>query len=402
MKQLWIISELFYPEETSTGHYLTQIALGLGLRYEVGVLCSQPTYSQRGKRSPRHEQYEGVTIYRCFSTTLNKNILPCRILNFLTVSLSLFLSALRRFKKGDKALVVTNPPLLPFFILMACRLKGAKSVLLVHDVYPEVFEIAGICSRKSVLYRFIDRLSLWLYQGMDRVVVLGRDMARVAEGKGAKPEQIEIITNWADLSEVYPIPKEQNPVCSKFGLSDQFVVQYCGNMGRTHGLECLVGAAEALESEADVLFMLVGSGARYNWLEEFVQNQSIKNTLVLPRCSREDLNHYLNACDIGVISFMPGMSGVSVPSRMYNIMAAGKPILAIADNESELAMVVSEERIGWVVNPGDREGIIAAIKEAKSNSNELIAMGQRARQVAETKYSLESVIEKYNTLFESL
>lgn len=272
----------------------------------------------------------------------------------------------------------------------------------MHDVYPEVLAIAGICSRKSFLYRVADRLSSKLFQKMERVVVLGRDMARLAEGKGVDPKRIDIITNWADLDEIYPVPEGQNPIIHKYGLNEKLTVQYCGNMGRTHGIECLVAAAEALGQESDICFMMVGSGARFKWVEDTVQERGLENTRVLPRCDRKDLNYYLNACDIGVISFMPGMAGISVPSRMYNIMAAGKPILAIADQDSELAMVVREEEIGWVVNSGDTDGIIAAIKEARGNPVELNAMGKRARKVAETKYSLERVIEQYRTLFESL
>jgi glycosyltransferase involved in cell wall biosynthesis len=111
------------------------------------------------------------------------------------------------------------------------------------------------------------------------------------------------------------------------------------------------------------------------------------------------LSGYLNACDIGLISFKPGMCGVSVPSRMYNIMAAGKPILAIADSDSELARVVREERIGWVVDPGNSRAISAAMVEAKSSPEELIAMGLRARNAAESKYCFDKIIGKYRNLF---
>jgi colanic acid biosynthesis glycosyl transferase WcaI len=123
---------------------------------------------------------------------------------------------------------------------------------------------------------------------------------------------------------------------------------------------------------------------------------------ILSRCARDELNETLNACDIAVISFAQGMSGVSVPSRMYNIMAAGKPILAITDNDSELAMVVREEKIGWVVSPGDIEDLKKVLHEAISSKEQLIGMGERARKAAQLKYSLQGVVDGYREFLDTI
>jgi colanic acid biosynthesis glycosyl transferase WcaI len=142
-RRLWVVSELYYPEETSTGHFLTHIAEGLAAHYPVSALCSQPTYSKRGSRAPRREVRHGVEIHRGLGTTFDKDVLPGKLANALTISLSLFLTALRRFRRGDVALVVTNPPFLPFLTRLACALRGARCVLLIHDVYPETLIAAG-------------------------------------------------------------------------------------------------------------------------------------------------------------------------------------------------------------------------------------------------------------------
>jgi colanic acid biosynthesis glycosyl transferase WcaI len=235
-----------------------------------------------------------------------------------------------------------------------------------------------------------------------RVVVIGRDMARLAYHKGADPRTLEIITNWADLNEITPTRRDANPVLRKLGLTDHFVVQYCGNMGLTHGLDDLLQAANALRDQPDIHLLMIGSGARYEWLQRAVGDGRLTNISVLPRCPRSQLNDYLNACDIAVVSLMPGMSGVSVPSRMYNIMAAGKPILAIADEDSELALTVREEGIGWVVAPGDQPGIVTVIRAAEANPAQLQTMGWRARQVAQEKFSQERIAGQYRELFASL
>ncbi|MCA9071662.1 MAG: hypothetical protein KDA84_22200, partial [Planctomycetaceae bacterium] len=138
--RIWVVSELYYPEDTSTGYYLTRIAQGLAERSSdpVHVLCGRPTYAARGQKTAWRETHGGVRIQRCWGTTWNKNRLLLRIVNLLTLSVSVFLVAAWRLQRGDRVLVVTNPPLLPFVISWACRLRGARCALLIHDVYPDV------------------------------------------------------------------------------------------------------------------------------------------------------------------------------------------------------------------------------------------------------------------------
>lgn len=397
---IWIVTELYYPEETSTGHFLTRIAEGLAQTGEVSVLCSQPTYSQRGIKAPTKEVHMGVKICRCWGAKLNKDLLPFRIINIVTISVSIFLSGLVRFRRDDKVIVVTNPPLLPFLITIASKLKHNRTILLVHDVYPEVLVASGILNPGSIVCKLIQSATRWLYETVKSVIVIGRDMKKIVVSKCGNADKVHLITNWADLDIVKPLEREENSVLKAHGLHDQFVVQYCGNFGRTHGLEYLLETAVETTNEENLHFLMVGSGARKIWLEKQVAVQKITNITILPRCQRDDLNETLNACDVAVISFVQGMSGVSVPSRMYNIMAAGKPILAIADADSELASVVIEENIGWVIPPGEIELLKSAINDAKSDRIRLKEMGQRARMVAESKYSFENIIYKYRNLLD--
>ena len=399
----WIVSELYFPEETSTGHFLTKIAEGLvQSSTPVSVLCSQPTYSQRGTRAPWREIHNGVHIYRCRGGWLNKDFLPFRIINFLTISLALFMFSLVHLQQGDKVLFVTNPPLLPYLITVSCRIRRAKPILLVHDVYPEVLAATDMISARSITYKFIQSVSHWLYDRVLSIIVIGRDMWKLAASKCRDRSKITLLTNWADLDIVHPIPRLKNAALKSLGLLDSFVVQYCGNMGRTHGLKYLTECADRMNGDTSFHFLLVGSGAGKASLEREKDRLKLENITILPRCPRKELNQYLNACDLSVISFIPGMFGVSVPSRMYNIMAAGKPILAIADRSSELALVVEEEKIGWVVPPGDIDALIAAIRDAKSDPSRLEEMGLHARKVAEEKYSFDRIIAHYQEIFRVL
>ncbi len=401
--RIWVVSELYYPEQSATGYFLTNIAEGLALQYPVHVICGQPTYSARGTRAPFRQSYHGVQILRCWSTTFDKDILFGRIMNLVTLTVSVFLRAVRHFRAGDRVIVVTNPPSLPFLVSLACRLKRAQCLLLIHDVYPDVLVATSMWRQSSPLIRFLDWLNLRLYRSMAWIIVLGRDMRGLVLRKLLRNDgRISIIPNWGDVDQVVPLRKEDTPLIRELGLTKRFVVQYSGNIGRTHGLESLIDAALLLRDQPDIHFLFIGSGAKKPWLEKTVNEHGLVNVTVLPLQPRNELCQSLNACDVAVISFVPGMAGVSVPSRMYNILAAGKPIIAVTDEESELALVVKEEEIGWIVPPNRPEKIKEVTLLARNDPETLQRMGRKAREVAEQKYSKSAVMEAYRALMQQV
>jgi glycosyltransferase involved in cell wall biosynthesis len=401
---LWVVSELYYPERTSTGHFLTGIAEGLASRFRVNALCAQPTYSARGTVAPRKEVHNGVHIHRCRSTALDKNVLAFRIVNIATMTVSMLIAALAGMRRGDLVLVVTNPPLLPYVMLLAARMRGARTVLLVHDVYPEVLVATGMIGPHSFLEKLGQRASQFLLRGVDRIVAIGRDMRDVLLRRGEDLRQkIDIIPNWGDTDVVVPNNPAADRLLSSLGLQDKFVVQYLGNMGRTHPLDLLLDAAKLLSSDAEVHFIFCGEGARRRSMERRIERERPANVTLLPPCSSEDLPAHLDACDLSVIALIPGMSGNSVPSRMYNVMAAGKPILAISEDDSELCRVVREEDIGWTLSAkATTEDIATVIRAAAADRARLETMGQRARHAAEERYSRTHVVESFGALFDGM
>lgn len=402
-QRIWIVSELYYPELTSTGYFLTGIAEGLASAYDVSALCGQPSYWARGVRAPSHEKLNGVDVFRCRATTFDKNKLLFKIINLITISFSIFWKALFRFHRGDIVIAVTNPPLLPYLTALACRLRGANFVLLIHDVYPEIFTRLGILKPHSIPVQLLDRASRWLYNSAERIIVLGRDMRDLSAAKlSVRRNRVVIATNWGDTDAVYPQPLSENRLLSKLNLSERFVVQYCGNIGRTHGITDLLDASESLVPDPEFHFLLIGWGAMKPWAVQQKQARNLENLTILDPLPFEEFRDGLNACNIAIISFSSGMSGISVPSRMYNVLAAGKPLMAVCDNDSELAAVVREEGIGWVIAPGRPDLIVSALREAKAHPGCLRSMGERARKAAETKYTKAHVLEIYQSLIESL
>jgi len=402
--RLWVVSELYYPEQTSTGYFMTELAEGLAAARDVRVICSQPTYSARGTLAPAAEVRNGVAIERCAGTRFDKDKLPLRVVNLLTISASIGWTAWRRVRRGDLVLVVTNPPSLPFVVFLAARLRRARVALRIEDVYPDVLVAAGMARAGSLPVRVIAAATRWLYRRMERVVVLGGDMAVLAAEKlGDRAARLVRIPNWGDTEAVRPQPRAENALLRDLGIQDRFVIQYMGNMGRTHGVDGLASAAVRLRERRDLHFLFVGWGARKAALEDTVRGERLERVTVLPGCPQSELPTYANACDVSVIAFQPGMAGVSVPSRMYNVMAAGKPILAVAEPESELAMVVAEQAIGWVVPPDDLDALVEGIERAAATpAAELAAMRQRARRFVEAHHSKARVVAQYVELMRAL
>lgn len=402
MDKIIIVSELYYPEQSATGRVLTGIAEGLTAKDTVHVLCAQPSYNQRGVRAPKSELYNGVDIRRCWSTTCDPRKIWGRLLNFATTSLSIGWRAFFSIKRDDKVLVVTNPPLLPFLIRWVCWFKGAKFVLLVHDVYPDVFVPLGLMQSSHPFYRMLSRASGKLYASADRVVVLGRDMARLVEGKSKGLAQEIVISNWGDTDEIIPMPKSENALLQKLNLTEKFIVHYSGNHGRTHDLLSIIEAAKLLEDERDVHFLFIGEGSGKAEVVARAGELELENVTFCTFVDRAELNTSLNAADVSVLAFKKGMAGISVPSRLYNLMAAGKPILGVVDNNSEVADVIREARLGVAVSPESPRDLAEQIISLKNEDELRVKMAENSRNEAVSKYSYDVTKQQYRKLFDSL
>ncbi len=400
---IWFLSEVYYPDEQGTAFYTTGIAEGLARDFTVKVLCSCPTVTARGASVARREVRKGVQIERCMGTTFNKDILPLRLINLFSYSIAIFFMAVARIKRGDIVIAVTSPPSAPFIAKMVCALRGASCVLRLEDVYPEVLVATGMIGKESFANRVLGLLNKWLYRSVDHITVLGRDMKTLAEKKlGGKCRDVRLIRSWADTDIVCPIPKEDNALLGELGLRDKFIVSCIGNMGRAQAVELMFEAVSRLKEHDGIHFLFIGSGAKRKWMEDTIRDRGLSNITFVNQRPREEQPIFLNACDISIISLLPGMTGAGVPSRTYNIMAAGKPVIALTCEHSEVALLVQEENIGWVVPPGDPSKLVQAILDAQSEPEKLKHMGQRAAAAANEKFSRSIIIEKYHDLIEGM
>lgn len=397
-KTLWIVTELYFPEETSTGYYLTRIAEGLTDTFNVKVLCGQPNYSQRGARAPKHEVRNAVKIFRAAGTTLNKNVILFRLINIATLSLTIFLQSFFRFRAGDGVLVVTTPPSLPFIAAISALFRGASYTLLIHDNYPEILIAAHKIRETSVIAKGLNVFNRWLYKYTAKIIVVGRDMKKLLETK-TRGLDIPIVTipNWAELETVRPESRAENRLLKELGLADKFIFLYAGNMGHPNDIETIVSCAGKLKQNPNIHFIFLGAGVKEPWLRKVAAEQNLTNITILEPKPRGEQIVFLNACDVALVSLVTRMRGVSMPSRTYNILAAGKPILAIVEDDTELTRVIEEENVGWSVPPGEPQLLFDKILEIYGKRRDLDKFGLRAREAAIAKYSLDVAIERYRS-----
>jgi len=397
-KRLWIMTEVYYPEEISTGYYLTSIAEGLAKDFDVRVLCGQPKHMSRGITAPKREVRNGVEIYRTSATTLDKNVMLYRLFNMFTIGVAMFYNSLKRFRKGDQILVVTAPPTMPLTTAFAALLRGASYTVLVQDSYPEILIAVGTLRKNSLSVSTINFFNRWVYKYAAKIIVMGRDMNELFQRKTSGLDiPILTIPNWADLETIHPTPRENNQLLKELGILDKFVFLYAGNIGHPTDVETIIHSAEQLRDHREIHFLFIGAGVKKKWVEDQVRERSLVNVTVLDYRPREDQIVFLNACDVGLIALIKGMWGTAMPSRTYNIIAAGKPVLALTEQDSELAQVIEEEGIGRYVEPGNSNDLTKAILQMFEDRTHLAEMGGRARAAAIEKYSLSGAVEKYRS-----
>lgn len=401
LQRLWVVSELYFPEETSTGYFITRIAEGLADRFNVRVICGQPAYSERGHVAAKKETRAGVKIVRVGATNFDKDRLALRLINLVSFSFLVFVHSVRCFRPNDVVLVVTNPPTGFLLIGIAARLRGAKAVLLVHDVYPDVLVPSGALKNGCLRYQFLSAIFTRSLSLFASVVVLGRDMKKLFEAKIGQQDRpmLALIPNWGDVDEIEPSRDFSLSFRRRYQLDAMTIIQFSGNIGRTHDVELVLDVARHLKHRNDISILFIGYGGKARIVEDAIQREDLTNVRFLPRQSRTDLGAMLAASDATIISLVPGMFGLSVPSRMYNVMAAGVPVIAIADAGSELCLMVEENGAGWT--PPRDAAALANLIEAIATSEGLAdarQRGKRGRDAVVAGYARNKVIDSFASL----
>lgn len=396
MAKIWIISEYYYPVVVTTGYYVTEIAeylVNKGL--DVGVITSNNSYYKDDiSACKKYETHNGVTIYRKIHRQIDKDSNKKRIWRLLSLSLSFWGMSLSKIKKGDQVIVLTNPAFFLLFMPLIRFMTKCKYHILVHDIFPENLSSIKKINQHSKFYSFIKKMYDFAYRQADSLISLGHDMSNVLSEKTRGKTSIKLITNWADTDKIVPKIKECTKVYNsiKNFAEGHIIFLFAGNLGKAQGLDNIMAAISKINT-TNARFLFIGAGAKSRDINEFAENNI--NTYSYGFINRSQQSDFLNACDIGIVTLAEGMYGLGVPSKSYNIMAAGRPILYIGEEDSEIGLCIKKYDIGWVVKPNSPDKLKEQIEYIVKDSTLLIQKGIKARKIAETIYGKNNILEQY-------
>lgn len=379
----------YWPDVEATGQLLTELLEDLSDDFDLEVVAGQPNAVPSGEpfQSTGTQIHNGVRITRLRHTQFRKHSFLGRVANLVSFTLSTAWSCLA-LKKMDVVVTETDPFLLALVGRWLQWRHGAKFVVYLQDIYPDIAVAVGKL-REGWISRGIRSLLFGVYRKADCVVVLSRDMERTCREYGVSADVLRVIPNWADTVRVQP-HKEANPFRKEHGLNEAFVVMYSGNMGLAHTLTPILDAAEALRDQPRIQFVLVGAGARRAELAAAVETRRLGNVRFLPYQPRERLAQSLSAADVHLISMQPEATGLLMPSKLYGILASGSAVIALADPQSELAELIQHRELGYVCDPHSRdsgaERLAYVINFLAENPAEVRSLGHNARRLAEAEF----------------
>lgn len=381
------INRYFYPDDSATSVLMTDLACSLAeAGWNVEAISSRQKYGQPDVRYAPCETYRGVRIRRLWLPGWGGRGLGARFVVSAFFLSAVFFCLIFSIKKGSVVIAKTDPPLLSVPAAAACRLRSGKLVNWLQDLFPEIAQALGVPAlRSGPLPSLLKRMRNASLRAARRNVVIDDRMAAVLASSGAVPAgRLAHIPNWADGSQIIPIPADQNELRKNWGLQNKLVIGYSGNMGRIHDFETIIRAASDPAGAEGVIFLFVGEGAQRAEIERRLAGRPY--CIFKPFQPRALLNQSLNVADIHLVTMRPETDGFALPSKAYSILAAGKPVIFIGKTPSTLSELVQNERCGMRVESGDAAGLMKAIAFLQNSPETAREMGRRARLTFEKQF----------------
>jgi colanic acid biosynthesis glycosyl transferase WcaI len=392
-RKVVIVSQHYAPDPGTTAGIITTIATHLAKTFEVLVLSGT---SGAIPHTPQNADQPIVVEIK--NSISKKTALIKRALFEAIFAIRTFIALLTRLSRGDVVLTVTAPFILPHAVTAAARIRRAQTILILHDLYPDVLATAGLLQPTSIATKIIRVTNGLMFRALNAIVIIGRDMEDLLmRYKGMTRDKIMFIPNWATLRPGVRPKAPRNIYRSQCDAA--FVVGLSGNLGFTHDPDVVFDAAVLLQNDPSIHFLLSGWGMGFERLKARLVDATLTNITLIDRVPEEKLEEFLSAADIWIIPYRRNVAGVSVPSRFYNLLAVGRPVLIISEPDAEAALTVKEDRLGWVVTPGDARELAATIKIA--SDEEITLKGVRAAEKA-IQFSVGSAMTKYQSLVERI
>lgn len=402
-KQIIFINRFFYPDHSATSQLLTDLTFHIARDGQpVRVITSRQRYDNPHADLAKREVVKGVDIDRMSTTRFGRAGLVGRGFDYLSFYSSLWRSILRVARAGDILVAKTDPPLLSIPALRAVRRRGLHLVNWLQDLYPEVAIGLGLPLISGPVAQGLQHLRDVTLRAASANVVVGEGMAQIVRSR-CNGAPVHVIPNWCDDRCIQPVAPDQNPLRRKWGMEGRFVIGYSGNLGRGHEFETILDAATHLRDQQNILFLFIGGGHQFDELTCKVHQRQLDGVFrFLPYQERDVLAHSLSVPDVHWVSLRPELEGLIVPSKIYGIAAAGRPIISITAPDGEIARLIQRHRCGLVVEPGAGHRLAEVLRRLSKDPGRLAEMGLRARAMLEKHFSRQQALARWDQLFGSL
>jgi len=404
MKRVFFLNRYFFPDHSATSQILSQLAFHLAdSRRNIVVITSQQIYDNPSARLPREETLRGIRVHRVGGTHFGRSNLLSRAIDYLSFYWGAWRMLMAHLEQDDTLVAMTDPPLLSILGSYAARRKGAHLVNWLQDIYPEIAAELEIPLIKGFLNRPLRHARDASLHSADVNVVLGECMAEKVSSLGVPSSQIRLVPNWCDDGMIVPISPDSNPLRANWQLDDKFVVGYSGNLGRAHEFETLLQASQQFKNDPRICFLIIGGGHQADELARRVNGLSLSDKyLFMPYQDDDVLKYSLSVPDVHWVSLRPELEGLIVPSKIYGIAAAGRPMIAIAAKNGEVGRLVDSYDCGIVVDPGDSDALANAIGRLSKAPDDAAAMGRRARAMLESRFRRRDAYERWDRIFDEI
>lgn len=402
-KKILVLAHYFYPDVASTGQILTELCEKLQDKFDVTVVCTVPSYTGKieekyKKQTLYYEKYQNINVIRVKVSEFDKSNKISRIRNILDYFFHAK-KAIRKCGKQDLIYTISQPPILGGLLgVYAKRKKKAKLVYNIQDFNPEQTMAVKYSNNKLVLkiLMYLDKRSC---KKSDLIITVGRDMQKTLKNRfdnNNVPNNV-VINNWINEKEVYPIEKNHEKIVAfkkQYNLENKFIIMYSGNIGLYYDLENIVKIMADYQDK-DVAYVFVGEGSVKNKLVNYVEENKLENFYFIPYQPKSDLVYSLNSADIHLVTNAKGIKGVSVPSKIYGVMATNVPILGILEEGSEAYQIIKDSNCGIIVETGNYEQIRNEIKQLVEQKHKYIKKYNTGRTYLEEHFTKDKSINMY-------
>jgi glycosyltransferase involved in cell wall biosynthesis len=389
-----ILNEYYPPDTSATAKMVSIVAEALAQKHRVTVVAGRPSYDP-DERYPysllRRTVRNGVTVECVGSTAFSRHKMGGRVSNYLSY---LALAVPRALAiRADVILSMTDPPVAGIAGAFVAWLKRRSFVYNIRDMYPDMALGGGIVGDRAWV-RLWEKMHRQVLRRARRVIVLGDDMRERILRKGIEPARVVVVRDGTAIPKT--LAEQSHPIAREIRCGFPFAAVHAGNLGFYGAWDTLLQAARLLEKE-NIGLIFVGEGANRERLQQAAQSSS--NVRFLPFRPAAEIPLVMAAGDVHIICVRRGLEGVVVPSKLYSVLAAGRPVLAVAAEESDVVQIVRAARCGFAADPDDPASVAAALRMMRDDPRELINMGQRAREAAKN-YARVNELKRFIAVME--